>query len=311
MRGHLDPQASMFSYFSPEARVPAAHPLRSIKGYADTVLKSLGRDFDELYAVTGRPSIPPERLLKASLLIALYSVRSDRLFCEMLDYNILFRWFLDMNLEERGLDQSNFSRLRERLVESELACRFFDMVVGEARKLELLSDEHFTVDGTLIEAWASTAKSMRRKDGPPDAGGPDDQGMVNIRGERRSNATHASTTDPQSKLMRKSKGREAKLSFGGHALMENRHGLCVDLKITDAADTETEAAKAMLDRQRRKQGATQHAGRGQGLPQQGFRSASAPPQDRPAYRDDSRAQDPGFGCTHDSPRGLWREPTQA
>jgi transposase len=132
----------------------------------DTVLKSLGRDVDELYAVTGRPSIPPERLLKASLLIALYSVRSDRLFCEMLDYNILFRWFLDMNLEERGLDQWNFSRLRERLVDSELGCRFFDAVVGQARKLDLLSDEHFTVDGTLIEAWASTAKSMRRKGGP-------------------------------------------------------------------------------------------------------------------------------------------------
>jgi transposase len=252
MRGHLDPQASMFSYFSPEGRVPAAHPLRSIKGYADTVLKSLSRDFDELYAVTGRPSIAPERLLKASLLIALYSVRSDRLFCEMLDYNILFRWFLDMNLEERGLDQSNFSRLRDRLVDSELACRFFDAVVGEARKLDLLSDEHFTVDGTLIEAWASTAKSLRRKDGPPDAGGADEQGMVNIRGERRSNATHASATDPDAKLMRKGKGKETKLSYGGHALMENRHGLCVDLKVTSAVDTETEAAKAMLDRQRRK-----------------------------------------------------------
>lgn len=252
MRGHLDPQASMFSYFAPEARVPVAHPLRSIKGYADTVLRSLSRDFDELYAVTGRPSIPPERLLKASLLIALYSVRSDRLFCEMLDYNILFRWFLDMNLEERGLDQSNFSRLRERLVESELACRFFDAVVAEARKLDLLSDEHFTVDGTLIEAWASTAKSMRRKDRPPDAGGPDDQGMVNIRGERRSNATHTSATDGDAKLMRKGKGKESKLSYGGHALMENRHGLCVDLKITSAVATETEAAKAMLERQRRK-----------------------------------------------------------
>ena len=242
----------MFSYFSPEARVPAAHPLRSIKAYADTVLRSLSRDFDELYAVTGRPSIPPERLLKASLLIALYSVRSDRLFCEMLDYNILFRWFLDMNLEERGLDQSNFSRLRERLGESELACRFFDAVVGEARKLDLLSDEHFTVDGTLIEAWASTAKSMRRKDGPPDVGGPDAQGMVNIRGERRSNATHTSATDGDAKLMRKGKGKESKLSYGGHALMENRHGLCVDLKITSAVATETEAAKAMLERQRRK-----------------------------------------------------------
>jgi transposase len=252
MRGHQDPQASMFSYFSPEARVPTAHPLRSIKGYADTALKSLNRDFDELYASTGRPSIPPERLLKASLLIALHSVRSDRLFCEMLDYNILFRWFLDMNLEERGLDQSNFSRLRERLVESKVAVRFFDAVVSEARKRNLLSDEHFTVDGTLIEAWASTAKSLRRKDGPPDAGGPDDQGMVNIRGERRSNATHSSVTDPDARLMRKGKGKESKLSYGGHALMENRHGLCVDLKVTSAVSTETEAAKAMLERQQKK-----------------------------------------------------------
>jgi transposase len=252
MRGHQDPQASMFSYFSPEARVPATHPLRSIKGYVDSALKSLNRDFDELYASTGRPSIPPERLLKASLLIALYSVRSDRLFCEMLDYNILFRWFLDMNLEERGLDQSNFSRLRARLVESNVAVRFFDAVVSEARQRKLLSDEHFTVDGTLIEAWASTAKSLRWKDGPPSAGGPDDQGMVNIRGERRSNATHTSATDPDAKLKRKGKGHESKLRYGGHALMENRHGLCLDLQVTSALTTETEAAKALLDRQRRK-----------------------------------------------------------
>lgn len=251
MRGHLDPQASMFTYFSPESRVPPTHPLRSIKGYADTVLKSLSRDFDELYADTGRPSIPPEPLLKASLLIALYSVRSDRMFCEMLDYNILFRWFLDMNLEERGLDQSNFSRLRERLVESKVACRFFDAVVTEARKLKLLSDDHFTVDGTVIEAWASTAKSMRPKDGPPDSGS-DDQGMVDFHGKRRSNATHTSSTDPDAKLKRKGRGKETKLSYAGHALMENRHGLCVDLKVTSAVDSETEAAKAMLDRQRRK-----------------------------------------------------------
>jgi transposase len=250
MRGQVDPQASMFSYFSPEARVPAVHPLRSIKGYADSALESLSRDFDALYATTGRPSIPPERLLKASLLIALYSVRSDRLFCEMLDYNILFRWFLDMNLEEHGLDQSNFSRLRERLVESNVAVRFSDAVVGEARKLNLLADEHFTIDGTLIEAWASTAKRLRRKDGPPDGGGPAAQGMVDFRGERRSNATHTSATDPDAKLMRKGKGHESKLRYGGHALMENRHGLCVDLKVTSALTTESEAAKAILERQR-------------------------------------------------------------
>lgn len=251
MRGHVDPQGSMFSYFSPESRVPETHPLRAIKADADAVLGSLSRELDELYAQTGRPSIPPERLLKASLLIALYSVRADRVFCEMLDYNILFRWFLDMSLEEGGLDQSNFSRLRERLVKSDLACRFFDAVVSEARKRGLLSDEHFTVDGTLIEAWASTAKSLRRKGGPSD-GGPDDQGLVNFRGERRSNATHESKTDPDAKLMRKGRGRETKLSFGGHALMENRNGLCVDIEVRSALKTETEAAKEMLARQARK-----------------------------------------------------------
>jgi transposase len=252
MRGHVDPQGSMFSYFSPESRVPAEHPLRAIKADAEAVLASLSRELDELYAEEGRPSIPPERLLKASLLIALYSVRADRMFCEMLDYNILFRWFLDMSLEERGLDQSNFSRLRTRLVKSDLASRFFDAVVSEARKRGLMSDEHFTVDGTLIEAWASTAKSLRRKDGPPSDGGPDDQGLVNFRGERRSNDTHESKTDPDAKLMKKGKGRETKLSYGGHALMENRNGLCVDIDVRSALETETEVAKGMLSRQARK-----------------------------------------------------------
>jgi transposase len=232
--------------------MPAEHPLRAIKRDADAVLASLSAEFDELYAEDGRPSIPPERLLKGSLLIALYSVRADRMFCEMLDYNILFRWFLDMSLEEWGLDQSNFSRLRERLDKTDLACRIFDAVVGEARKHGLLSDEHFTVDGTLMEAWASTAKSLRRKDGPPSDGGPDDQGLVNFRGERRSNDTHESKTDPQAKLMRKGKGRETKLSYGGHALMENRNGLCVDIEVRSALETETEVAKDMLWRQARK-----------------------------------------------------------
>jgi len=252
MRGHVDPQGSMFSYFSPETRVPQTHPLRTIKRDADAVLGSLSGEFDELYAESGRPSIPPERLLKASLLIALYSVRADRMFCEMLDYNILCRWFLDMSLEERGLDQSNFSRLRERLDKSDLACRFFDAVVSEARRRGLMSDEHFTVDGTLIEAWASTAKSLRRKHGPPSDGGPDDQGLVNFHGERRSNDTHESKTDSEAKLMKKGKGRESKLSYGGHALMENRNGLCVDIEVRSALETETEIAKDMLSRQARK-----------------------------------------------------------
>ena len=168
----------------------------------------------------------------------------------MLDYNLLFRWFLDMSLDQPGLDQSNFSRLRERLVGQDTARVFFDAVVGEARQAGLLSDEHFTVDGTLIEAWASQ-KSFKPKDGPPSAGGGAD-GMVDFRGQRRSNDTHASTTDEEAKQARKGKGKEAKLSYGGHALMENRNGLCVDLAVRTAIQTETEAAKEMLARQRRK-----------------------------------------------------------
>jgi len=216
MRGHVDPQASMFTYFSPETRVPAQHPLRSIKAKADAVLGSMSGEFDRLYADSGRPSIPPERLLKASLLIALYSVRSDRVFCEMLDYNILFRWFLDMNLEQSGLDQSNFSRLRERLVKTDLACRFFDAVVSEARKRGLLSDEHFTVDGTLIEAWASQ-KSFQRKDGttPPPSDDDPSNPSVNFRKEKRSNKTHESKTDRESRLWRKSNNTAAILSHRG------------------------------------------------------------------------------------------------
>ena len=173
MRGHVIPQAHMFSYFSPEDRVPAKHPLRSIKAYTDEALKRIRPVLDGIYSTIGRPSIPPERLLKAQLLIALYSVRSDRLFCETLDYNILFRWFLDMGLEEPSFDASTFSKNRERLSGEDVALKFFDAVVREARVLELLSDEHFSVDGTLIEAWASM-KSFRPKDGGgsgPDAGG--------------------------------------------------------------------------------------------------------------------------------------------
>jgi transposase len=251
MRGHMHPQGTIFSYFSPESRVPADHPLRTIKAYADSALKQMSAEFDALYSEVGRPSIPPERLLKASLLIALYTVRSDRLFCEMLDYNILFRWFLDMDLEQPRLDQSNFSRLRTRLVEQHSARRFFDTVLSQARAKGLLSDEHFTVDGTLIEALASL-KSFKPKDGPPPPQGGDGSGMVDFRGQKRSNATHESSTDPQAKLMRKGNGQPAKLSYGGHALMENRHGLCLDIKVRCALDTETAAAKEMLARQGRK-----------------------------------------------------------
>jgi len=239
----------MFSYFSPESRVPAEHPLRAIKRDADAVLASLSPQLEKLYAEDGRPSIPPERLLKASLLIALYSVRSDRMLCEMLDYNILFRWFLDMSLEERGLDQSNFSRLRERLVKTDLACRFFDAVVSEARGRKLLSDEHFTVDGTLIQSWASL-KSFRPQDEPGDR--PPTEGgsnpSVNFRGQKRRNETHRSTTDPEARLARKAKGHEAKLAYQGHVLMENRHGLAVEGCVTRASGYgERAGALEMLD----------------------------------------------------------------
>jgi transposase len=251
MRGQLDPQSSMFHYFSPESRVPADHPLRGVKKLADRALGAISAELDGLYSTTGRPSIAPERLLKGQLLIALYSVRSDRQFCEQLDYNILFRWFLDMDLESVSLDQSNFSRLRQRLVETDLARRFFDEVVNLARRDKLLSADHFTVDGTLIEAWASF-KSFKRKDGEPPKDGGDGTGMVDFKGERRSNATHESTTDPDSRLMRKGNGQPAKLSYGGHVLMENRNGLCVDILVTDSTQAEHRAARQLLTRARRR-----------------------------------------------------------
>lgn len=258
MRGVVNPQEHMFSYLSPDQRVPAEHPLRSIKAYADDALRSMRTSLTQMYSRTGRPSIPPERLLKAQLLIALYTVRSDRLFCEMLDYNLLFRWFLDMNMEEASFDASTFSKNRERLVASEAALRFFDAIVSEARKLGLLSDEHFSVDGTLIEAWASM-KSFQKKDGSgndPDAGGD-----VDFKGEPRSNDTHESCTDPQAKLLRKGAGKEAKLCFAAHHLMDNRHGLITGVDLTQSVGTtEPEAAQQLIDRQRRKGGRLKSVG---------------------------------------------------
>jgi transposase len=191
-----------------------------------------------MYGTGGRPSIPPERLLKASLLISLYSVRSERAFCEELEYHLLWRWFLDMTLMEPSFDQSTFSKNRGRLLRQAVAQQFFDEVVRQADGLGLLSDKHFTVDGTLIEAAASL-KSFRPKDKPPSDEPPDDPGnpTVNFRGEKRSNATHQSTTDPEARLAKKGHGFEAKLAYMGHALMENRHGLLVDFQLTHATGT--------------------------------------------------------------------------
>jgi transposase len=249
MRGHADPQSGLFSYFSVEERIPADHPLRRIKPQADAVLASMSASFEAMYAEGGRPSVAPERLLKASLLIALYSVRSDRLFCEMLDYNMLFRWFLEMGLEEASFDHSTFSKNRARLIEHEIAKEFFAGAIRQAREQRLLCDEHFTVDGTLIESWASF-KSLKRKDGTPPKSGSDGTGMVDFKGEKRSNKTHESSTDPEAKLMRKGDGQAAKLSFGAHALMENRSGLLIDVLITDSTVFEPKAAAPMLDRRR-------------------------------------------------------------
>jgi transposase len=211
--------------------------------------RGLSPVFDQMYAEDGRPSIPPERLLKASLLISLYSVRSERAFCEELDYHLLFRWFLDMSLVEPSFDPSTFSKNRERLLRHRVAQQFFDQVVVAADRLGLLSDEHFTVDGTLIEAAASL-KSFRPKDQPPSDTPPDDPGnpTVNFHGQQRLNATHQSTTDSEARLFRKGKGKEARLTFMAHALMENRNGLLVDFQVTTATGTaEREMAVRLVD----------------------------------------------------------------
>jgi transposase len=238
MRGRRNPQASMLAFVDPEERVPPLHPLRTIKRFADRALSELSPTLDAMYRAGGRPSIPPERLLKASLLISLYSVRSERAFCEELDYHLLWRWFLDMSLMEPSFDQSTFSKNRGRLLKHVVAQLFFDEVVRQADALGLLSDEHFTVDGTLIEAAASL-KSFRPKDKPPSDTPPDDPGnpTVNFRGEKRSNATHQSTTDPEARLAKKGRGFESRLAYMGHALMENRHGLLVDFQLTQATGT--------------------------------------------------------------------------
>lgn len=249
MRGHDSKQATMFSMVSPEARVPRDHPLRPIKAMADDILASMSRTFGQMYSKVGRPSIPPERLLKAQILTALYSVRSDRMFCEQLDYNLLFRWFLDMSMDEPAFDHSSFTKNRDRLLEHDVAGEFFAAVVEQGRRLGLMSSEHFSVDGTLIEAWASLKSFRPRDERPEDREPPDDPGnpMVDFHGEKRSNDTHVSTTDPEAKLAKKGRGREAKLSFSAHALMENRNGLLVELRVDTATGiAERETALMML-----------------------------------------------------------------
>lgn len=255
MRGQGDSQIGLLTLTSPGKRVPPNHPIRDIKRLADEALAKLDRVFDEMYASTGRPSIPPERLLKAQLLIALYSIRSERQFCERLDYDLLFRFFLDMSLDDPSWNATTFTKNRDRLVQHEVARLFFEEVVRQAKRAQLISAEHFTVDGTLIEAWASL-KSFRKKGEKLERRRPPDDPSnptVNFHGEKRKNETHESTTDPESRLARKGLGKEAKLSYSGHVLMENRNGLCVDLRIAAATGyAERTEALAMVRRLRRR-----------------------------------------------------------
>jgi transposase len=233
MRGTDDRSDFLFSYVSPEHRVPADHPLRPIRTMTDAALERLTARFETMYSEMGRPSIPPEQLLRALLLQHLYSIRSERLLIEQLDYNLLFRWFVGLGMDETIWDHSTFSKNRDRLLAGDVATAFFEAVLTEARPHRLLSDEHFTVDGTLLEAWASH-KSFRPKDG--DREPPDDPGnpTVNFRGERRKNDTHQSTTDPDARLYKKGVGRPAQLAYLGNVLMENRSGLVVTTRVTPA-----------------------------------------------------------------------------
>ena len=249
MRGDDRDGGALFSYVSCEARVPAAHPLRAIRAIVDEALEVLSPAFDQLYSKLGRPSIAPEKLLRALLLQAFYSIRSERQLMEQLDYNLLFRWFVGLSMDAPVWDATVFSKNRDRLIEGEIAAKFLSALLSQARVKALLSDEHFSVDGTLIDAWASM-KSFRPKDGSGDGGPPAGRNAErDFRGERRSNETHASTTDPDAKLYRKGKAQSSRLCYMGHLLMENRHALIVDAELTRAGGrAERAAALAMLER---------------------------------------------------------------
>jgi transposase len=250
MRGDDRQQGAMFSYISPEQRVGADHPLRPIREMVDETLKQLSPRFARLYAKMGRPSIPPEKLLRALLLQILYSIRSERMLMEQLDYNLLFRWFVGLNMDEEVWVPTVFSKNRDRLLEGEIAQAFFEAVVEKVRQRGLLSDEHFSVDGTLLEAWASQKSFQKRDGGGESESGEDGSNpTVDFHGEKRSNQTHCSRTDPDALLARKSKSKEAKLCYAGHVMIENRHGFVVQTVLTQAyGKAETDAALWMAEK---------------------------------------------------------------
>jgi transposase len=248
MRGKQEKQITMLSALTPEQLVPQGHPIRRIKPIVDRALSELSPTFNRMYADLGRPSIPPEHLLKASLLIALYSIRSERQFCERLQYDLLFKWFLDLNIMDTAFDASSFSKNKARLLEHQVAREFLTAVVSEARRRHLLSEDHFTVDGTLLEAWASL-KSLHPKDGGETPKQGERNPDVDFHGEPRANDTHQSSTDSEVRLARKGAGKEAKLCFAGHVLMENRTGLVVDVAVTRATGTaERDTALDMIEK---------------------------------------------------------------
>ena len=248
MRGTENKQDKLFSYVSQEDRIPQHHPMRKLRELIDPILQKMSPTFDTMYAEEGRPSIPPEYLLRASLVQVLYSIRSERLLMEELDYNLLYRWFVGLSMDDAVWDHSVFSKNRDRLLDADIATQFLKQVVALARERKLLSDEHFTVDGTLIEAWAGH-KSFVKKDSPPPRQDGDDPGnpTIDFHGEQRTNDTHQSTTDPEARLYKKSTGKESKLSFLGHVVMDNRHGLVVGTSYTHANGTaERTAGRTMM-----------------------------------------------------------------
>jgi transposase len=246
MRGSDEQPGAMFSYLSLEDRVPPDHPLRAIRHITDRALARLSPRFGALYVNVGRPSIPPERLLRALLLQALYTIRSERQLMEQLDYNLLFRWFVGLGMDDPVWSPTTFTKNRDRLLDGDIAAAFFDAVLVHADTERLLSDEHFTVDGTLLEAWASQKSFRPRDEEPPtDAGG---NPTVDFHGQRRTNATHQSTTDPDARLYKKARGREARLGYLGHVLMEHRSGLIVCTRVTPAdGHGERDAALVMVE----------------------------------------------------------------
>jgi transposase len=247
MRGVDPKQQSFLCVVNVEERIPENHPLRGIKAMSDEVLRGMDRELGKMYSQTGRRSIPPEQLLKGMLLCALYTIRSEAQFCEQLQYNMLYRWFLDMDMVEQPFDHCAFSDNRERFIKHDAAGLFFRSIRAKAEALQLMSHEHFSVDGTLLEAWASMKSFRPKQENPNDKSGPDSNGWSDYKDTKRTNETHQSRTDSDARLLRKGLGKEAKLCFAGHVLMENRNGLVAEVRVTEANGTcERTAALEMM-----------------------------------------------------------------